>query len=641
MYVQLRKAATSMLAVIGVMALFWAGDSSDAQAQTFEHTYGATCSEAGRGGVQPVTNGRGYVAVGESFSSSQCAGSDVYIIRTNTDGTPAWTKTYDIGGNDSATDIQEVMIDPAGWGGFIITGVTENRNSERCRPSRDLFLLRVDGCGNLLWLRTYGTYETEEIGWDVLEAQTGTEEYGTRAGDFVAAGSTTYPSGCGRNGYLLRVDPWGNFIWDAYYDGPKGRDDYFYSLDECLSNNAGSTGDIVAGGGSNSYFTNSYDAWIVRVDGNTGGNNGFPNGAAAYGGDGFEELRSVVELKNSNYQGSLVGVGRSNSGLANYDAFLMQTGPYPCEGYSFRLVGDFGRNPDEAYCVREVPFDFGENVYQGALIVTGYMTPDYGIGHGGKDLFLQLFEPGSLNPITGYAMLYGTPGTDWGWSVSPVCNSNDPERCRELVAEGCMSLGFVAAGFTPNRYDPNDPQQLYLLKTDIDLEDNCTAIPYYASYQETHFDIQCAEVYNNPIREQCEKWVEWQCLFGHQEICIYFPKGTYACAADGCDECRHENQQRSSGSDKMVSGSAFAVSSYPNPVKSGSTLSVDYTLQNSGDMTIIINDISGKVLHTASIHAQAGRGVEEISTSKWPAGSYIVTVKAEGMTKTRRVVVVD
>lgn len=642
MYAQLKKSAMSILAFTGIMTLLPVAGVSDAQAQTFEHTYGAQCSEAGRGGVQPVFRGRGYIAVGETFSANQCAGSDIYLVRTNNDGTPAWTKSYDIGGNDSATDIQEVLLDPQGWGGFIITGVTENRNALSCVPSHDLFLLRVDDCGNIIWVWTYGTDQSDEIGWDVLEAQTGNWRYGTNQGDFIVAGSTTFPSGCGRNGYLLRVDPWGNLIWDAYYDGPNGRDDYFYTLDECLSNNPGSTGDIVAGGGTNSYFTNSYDAWIVRVDGNDGRINGWAQGAAAYGSSGFEELRSIVELKNSTYQGHLAGVGRSNSGAPNFDVLLMQTGPHPCEAYSFRLVGDLGNNPDEAYCIREVPFDFSGDVYQGALIVTGYMTPEYGIGHGGKDLFLQLFEPGSLNPVTGYAMLYGTPGTDWGWSVSPICNYNDLERCRELAAEGCLSLGFVAAGFTPSRHDPNDPQQLYLIKTDVDLENNCTATRYEAPYQEPGFDIQCEKISIEPVGNQCETWASWQCLFGHWQICVYFPEGTYACGAGGC-ECLYEEgqQQRLSGSNKMMHGPAFALSSYPNPVKVGSPLNVQYTLPASSNVTITISDISGKVLHTASSQAQAGRSVHEISTREWSAGTYMVTVTADGKTETRRVVVVD
>ena len=54
MYVRLKKAASGILSIIGAAALLMAGAFSDAQGQTFEHTYGGSyCAEAGRGGVQP------------------------------------------------------------------------------------------------------------------------------------------------------------------------------------------------------------------------------------------------------------------------------------------------------------------------------------------------------------------------------------------------------------------------------------------------------------------------------------------------------------------------------------------------------------------------------------------------------------
>ena len=116
MYARLKSVASNMLSLAGAGALLFGLSASDAQAQKFEYTYGGPlCSEAGRGGVQQVSQG-GYITAGESFSPEDCATSDIYIVRTNNDGSLAWSQTYDIGGNDSAADVQEVVYDPEGRG---------------------------------------------------------------------------------------------------------------------------------------------------------------------------------------------------------------------------------------------------------------------------------------------------------------------------------------------------------------------------------------------------------------------------------------------------------------------------------------------------------------------------------------------
>ena len=77
-----------------------------ASGQTFQSVFGSSWEEAGRGGVKPIRDG-GYIAVGHSNSPTQGGTSDIYLVRTNGDGSLAWSITYDIGGKDSATGIGE------------------------------------------------------------------------------------------------------------------------------------------------------------------------------------------------------------------------------------------------------------------------------------------------------------------------------------------------------------------------------------------------------------------------------------------------------------------------------------------------------------------------------------------------------
>lgn len=524
MRARLKSIASSVLSLALLSAFIMGLGAGDLIAQRFEHTYGDPLySEAGRGGVRPVRDG-GYVAVGESFSRTEGTTSDIYLVRTDNDGSLAWSLVYDIGGNDSATDIEEILEDPDGNGGFIITGVTENLDPSACRKSRDLFLLRVDRCGNVSWVMTYGTEFTDEIGWDVIETRTGNPFIGTNRGDFVVAGSTTFRSGCGRNGYLLRVTAGGGLIWDAVYDGPGGGNDYFYALDECLANQNDITADIVVVGGTNSYSGN-YDAWIVRVDGDNGGFTSNLHAAAAYGREGFEELRSVQELRfGCNRVGNIVATGSTSSGLPSSDVYIIQTTQHPCEFVDDRTLGDADAHPDEGYSIREIPFNSGE-MRAGDIVVTGYLTTSRDLGgHGGKDVFLQTYlsDLTSLLPRT---IVYGGSRTDWGWSVAPVA----PDDCR--------TAGLVVAGFTgsPDFIDPYDPQQLYFLKTDASRDDRCTALRYPAREGSPRFEPRCQLPNISKIGRQCKTGAERYCQYWWQQICLdmdnvpFCPVGTCEC----------------------------------------------------------------------------------------------------------------
>src|SRR4051812_32988378 len=116
----------------------------------FQSWYGCTnFDDEARGGVQPVSAalGGGYIAAGKSFCRAPNTKSDIYVVRTTANGAVTWQQFYDLGGNDSAMDIEEVKHDPTRRGGFIITGITENSNN--CCTREDIFLLRIDEIGNV------------------------------------------------------------------------------------------------------------------------------------------------------------------------------------------------------------------------------------------------------------------------------------------------------------------------------------------------------------------------------------------------------------------------------------------------------------------------------------------------------------
>lgn len=607
-----------------------------ATAQMFESVHGSPyCPEAGRG-VIPASQG-GYMSVGETYSRvDDCSESDIYIVRSRDDGSQLWAQSYNLGGNDSATSIKEVFYDPTGQEGFIITGVTENRYGD-CNPTRNAFLLRIDYCGNVLWVNTYGFEKTDEIGWEVVESPTPNEEYGTGPGDFIVAGSTTYPDGGSRNGYIIRAEGTnGNLIWDRFYPGPDGGDDYFHSLDIAVFNAPYYGGDIVAAGGTDSYGAGN-QGWIVRVNANDGYFHTWPHNTVAYGGDDFEEFRSIRELRIG-CQSELVAVGTSLSLTGNNEVYVVETGSDPCEFINSVTFGNFQGFPDEGYSVREIPFD-GPYYKAGDLIVTGYMwaLDEAGQQHR-EDVFLQVLECNALN-LLGATMFYGGSGTDWGWCVEPVD-----------AAEGdaCRSRGFIVTGFTQSQeFIGSDPQQLYLIKTDEFLEDHCTAMKQDVHREYPTWDWPCTWIEVGEINRECRANYEQWCMPWWCRLC-YDPLKTEFCDLENCSHCDQTDQEcygeygpakRPAGSAKEAGPAIISLSSFPNPVKKGDDINLKYTLLREATMSITVNDLAGKAVHTSAVNGNPGDGSITINTGTWTPGAYVVSVKIGDRFRTTRVIV--
>ena len=90
--------------------------------------------------VQQTTDG-GYIITGwtESFGVD---GKDVYLIKTNSNGSQQWTKTFDgtwVWGDDVGRSVQQTTD-----GGYIITGYTEFDWS-----CSNVYLIKTDGSGNV------------------------------------------------------------------------------------------------------------------------------------------------------------------------------------------------------------------------------------------------------------------------------------------------------------------------------------------------------------------------------------------------------------------------------------------------------------------------------------------------------------
>jgi len=147
--------------------------------------------------IQQTIDG-GYILAGytESFGNGK---RDVYILKLDNNGNLQWYKTYGGSNDDVAFSIQQTKD-----GGYIVAGVTSSFGSE----GFDFYILKLDNNGNLLWQKTYGG-SYYDIAYSIQQ---------TNDGGYIVAGITT-PSMIDLDVYILKLDSNGNLLWYKTYGG--------------------------------------------------------------------------------------------------------------------------------------------------------------------------------------------------------------------------------------------------------------------------------------------------------------------------------------------------------------------------------------------------------------------------------------
>ncbi|MGQ0796313.1 MAG: hypothetical protein ACT4OI_00385 [Methanobacteriota archaeon] len=122
----------------------------------------------------------------------------VFLARFDATGSLTWKRTY---GSGSVWGLAATSD-----GGFVASGGLTvsvshgGKGGSSIREDRDAYLLRVDGDGNLVWMRTYGVPTTQIL------AEWGSSVQQTTDGGYVMAGQT-YGFGAGSaDAWVLRLD---------------------------------------------------------------------------------------------------------------------------------------------------------------------------------------------------------------------------------------------------------------------------------------------------------------------------------------------------------------------------------------------------------------------------------------------------
>lgn len=166
---------------------------------TFTKRYGGSSLNWGIAVEQTADNGYLITGKTESFGAG---GQDVYVIRTDQAGDTLWTKTF--GGNmhDFSNDLHLTSD-----GGFIMLGTHNSGDIDGL--TGDIFLEKVSSTGVSEWQQSYGG-----AGGEFANKMVKTQD-----GGYFLVGATNTIGAGNFDMYAIKTDGAGNMLWDSTFGG--------------------------------------------------------------------------------------------------------------------------------------------------------------------------------------------------------------------------------------------------------------------------------------------------------------------------------------------------------------------------------------------------------------------------------------
>ncbi|MEZ4984582.1 MAG: hypothetical protein R2795_06050 [Saprospiraceae bacterium] len=173
-------------------------------AQGWEVSFGGNNEDFGFAVAQTIDEGYLVAGYSESFGSDN--DFDIYLVRTDVDGTLLWERTFDEGYIEQANDIL-----PLEDGSFLILGNANDPTGTPQGTPSQIYLIKVSQRGTLLWSKRF-----ENNGF----AQSGKQIIPVAGGGYAIIGSTAPASGNSDDILLMRLDAEANELWREVYGTP-------------------------------------------------------------------------------------------------------------------------------------------------------------------------------------------------------------------------------------------------------------------------------------------------------------------------------------------------------------------------------------------------------------------------------------
>ncbi|MDD4238516.1 MAG: hypothetical protein PHT62_08170 [Desulfotomaculaceae bacterium] len=223
--------------------------------------------EKGEAHFVEKTKDGGYILTG--WTESNQVGSDVILARYDGGVNRLWLKTYRGNGYSDCHCVKEVSE-----GGFVLAGETKSKHGY----DHDVYVVRTDEKGELIWEKEFGG-ERCDYAWSVQQ---------TKDGGFILAGGTESFGAGIYDVYLIKLDIYGNKIWERTYGGAGSDCGYaVLQLDD---------GGYLIAGNAESFGAGNPDVYLLKTDGD-----GKMIWQKTYGGNGSEYGWSLLKAGDGGY----------------------------------------------------------------------------------------------------------------------------------------------------------------------------------------------------------------------------------------------------------------------------------------------------------------------------------------------------
>lgn len=187
------------------------------------------------------TSDGGSIAVGPGYGFYSGSYQKMVAARLDASGNVLWTRAYGINGNyhDYANSVIQTMD-----GGFVIAGYSSNGAG---LGSADMYVVKIDGNGNLQWTRALGT-SSSDYGRSVAEAPDGS---------IYVAGYSNYGYIGGADIFLVKLNSSGSVQWYNMLGGTS----YDYGNHVATDSN----GDVYIAGYTGS-FSGNQGVYVLKVN---------------------------------------------------------------------------------------------------------------------------------------------------------------------------------------------------------------------------------------------------------------------------------------------------------------------------------------------------------------------------------------
>ncbi len=232
----------------------------------WDKTFGGSEDDCAKAIIQ-TTDG-GYAVAGSTSSKGAGKGA-AWVIKLDEQGNRTWDRTYGGSGYDQVSSLIQTND-----GGYAVAGSTSSKGAGK----GDVWVIKLDGEGNKVWDRTYGGSSYDGAS-SLIQ---------TTDGSYAVAGRTESKGAGNGDAWVIKLDVEGNKVWDRTYGGSGG--DGASSLIQTTD------GSYAVAGVTFSNSTGSWDAWVIKLDGE--GNKVWDR---TYGGSGIDWAFSLIQTTDGSY----------------------------------------------------------------------------------------------------------------------------------------------------------------------------------------------------------------------------------------------------------------------------------------------------------------------------------------------------